>query len=75
MECSAVAIDSDQRVEELESAVERRAAGPESPPAQAQPAKPPSKRAARQSRRGDWAPFIVITALLAIGRASCRERV
>ena len=62
-----MAIDSDQRVEELEEAVERRAAGPESPPAPTQPAKPSCVRAARDRRRGDWAPFIVITALLAIG--------
>jgi diguanylate cyclase (GGDEF)-like protein len=67
VESSAVAIDIDQRVEELEAAVERRAASPSSPPAPIPPAEPPSRRAARDGRRGDWAPFIVITALLAVG--------
>ena len=62
-----MAIDSDQRVEEPEAVVERRAASPESPPAAIQPAEPSFARAARDRRRGDWAPFIVITALLAVG--------
>ena len=62
-----MAIDSDQRVEELEEVVERRAAGPASSPAPIEPAEPSFARAARDRRRGDWAPFIVITALLAVG--------
>ena len=62
-----MAIDSEQRVEELEEAVERRAARPAPSPAPTEPAESSFARAARDRRRGDWAPFIVITALLAVG--------
>ena len=74
VESTAVAIDSDQRVEELEEAVERRAPGPVSPPAPTQPAEPSFVSAARDRRSGDWAPFIVVTALLAVPAIRQLER-
>jgi diguanylate cyclase (GGDEF)-like protein len=61
-----VAIDSGTRVEKLKVAVEERAAEAPSPAAPNQPADLPAKAVSRDRRRGDWAPFIVVAALLAL---------
>ncbi len=69
-----MAIDSDIRVEELEAAVSPGPDGEPSPPPEpeAEPAGGARERAADEpagrsgTRRGDWAPFILVAGLLAV---------
>jgi diguanylate cyclase (GGDEF)-like protein len=67
-----VAIDSDMRVEELKQAVEPGGAGELSPPPVSEGSTSSTEtdseplRTAAHRRRGDWAPFIVVAAMLAV---------